>query len=55
MNLLYKIKSTLTLLFAFGMLQGQTQDPEAKALLEAVNAKVENYNNIQIDLSLIHI
>jgi outer membrane lipoprotein-sorting protein len=53
MNLLYKIKSTLTLLFAFGMLQGQTQDPEAKALLEAVNAKVENYNNIQIDFKYV--
>jgi outer membrane lipoprotein-sorting protein len=53
MNPLYKIKSTLTLLFAFGMLQGQTQDPEAKALLEAVNAKVENYNNIQIDFKYV--
>ena len=53
MNLLYKIKSTLTLLFAFGMLQGQTQDPEAKALLESVNAKVQNYNNIQIDFKYV--
>ena len=53
MNSLYKTKSTITLLFAFGMLQGQTQDPEAKALLEAVNAKVENYNNIQIDFKYV--
>ena len=53
MNPLYKIKSTLTLLFAFGILQGQTQDSEAKALLEAVNAKVENYNNIQIDFKYV--
>lgn len=49
MNLICKIKSTLTLFFAFGILQGQTHDPEAKALLQAVSAKVENYNNIQID------
>lgn len=53
MNLLYKIKSTLTLLFAFGMLQGQTHDPEVKALLQAVNAKVESYNNIQIDFKYV--
>ena len=53
MNPLYKIKSTLTLLFAFGMLQGQTQDPEAKELLQAVNAKVESYNNIQIDFKYV--
>ena len=53
MNPLYKIKSTLTLLFAFGILQGQTQDTEAKALLEAVNAKVENYNNIQIEFKYV--
>jgi outer membrane lipoprotein-sorting protein len=49
MNLICKIKSTLTLFFAFGILQGQTHDPEAKALLQAVSAKVENYNNMQID------
>ena len=53
MNLLYKIKLTLILLFAFGMLQGQTQDPEAKALLQAVNAKVESYKNIQIDFKYV--
>ena len=53
MNLMYKIKLTLRLLFAFGMLQGQTQDPEAKALLQAVNAKVESYKNIQIDFKYV--
>lgn len=53
MNLLYKIKLTLILLFAFGMLRGQTQDPEAKALLQAVNAKVESYKNIQIDFKYV--
>ncbi len=53
MNLMYKIKLTLILLFAFGMLQGQTQDPEAKALLQAVNAKVESYKNIQIDFKYV--
>ena len=53
MNLHYKIKSTLTLLFVFGILQGQTQDPEAKALLQAVNTKVENYNNIEIDFKYV--
>ena len=53
MNLPCKIKSILTLLFTFGMLEGQTQDPEAKALLQAVNAKVEKYNNIQIDFKYI--
>ena len=47
MNLQYKIK------FAFGMLQGQTHDPEVKALLQAVNAKVESYNNIQIDFKYV--
>lgn len=53
MNILYKIKLTLILLFAFGMLRGQTQDPEAKALLQAVNAKVESYKNIQIDFKYV--
>ena len=53
MNLLYKIKLTLILLLAFGMLRGQTQDPEAKALLQAVNAKVESYKNIQIDFKYV--
>ena len=53
MNLEYKIKLTLTLLFAFRILHGQTQDPEAKVLLKAVNAKVKTYDNIQIEFEYV--
>ena len=53
MNLYLKIKSILTTLIAFGMLQAQNQDPKAKALLKLVNEKVNSYQNIQIDFSYV--
>ena len=53
MNFHNKINSIFFNFLAVGMFQAQNQDPNAKALLQLVNEKVNSYQNIQIDFSYV--